>query len=71
MDVGFFSMNTGFCARIHVVTKAIEERGSASLWLGDHSHNPTSRATPSPTGGDVDSTRAPLDGLASTVAAVA
>ena len=32
---------------------AVEERGFDSLWVAEHSHIPTSRATPFPGGGDL------------------
>ena len=40
---------------IDVVTlaRAVEERGFASLFVPEHTHIPTSRLTPPPTGGDV------------------
>lgn len=53
MDVGFFSMNTDFGVRIDVMARALEERGFASLWVGEHSHIPVSRATPYPPGGEL------------------
>lgn len=53
MDVGFFSMNTDFGVRIDVMARALEERGFASLWVGEHSHIPISRATPYPAGGEL------------------
>ena len=53
MDVGFFSMNTDFGVRIDVMARALEERGFASLWVGEHSHIPVSRATPYPAGGEL------------------
>jgi probable F420-dependent oxidoreductase len=31
-----------------------EQRGFSSLWFPEHTHIPTSRATPAPTGGDLD-----------------
>lgn len=33
--------------------RELEERGFDSLWFGEHSHIPTSRATPYPTGGQM------------------
>ncbi len=53
MDVGFFSMNTDFGVRVDVMARALEERGFASLWVGEHSHIPASRATAYPAGGDL------------------
>ncbi|MFN0029625.1 MAG: LLM class F420-dependent oxidoreductase [Acidimicrobiales bacterium] len=53
MDVGFFSMNTDFGVRVDVMARALEERGFSSLWVGEHSHIPVSRATAYPAGGDL------------------
>ncbi len=53
MDVGFFSMNTDFGVRVEVMARALEERGFASLWVGEHSHIPVSRATAYPAGGEL------------------
>ena len=53
MEIGFFSMNTDFGVRPDVTAKALEERGFASLWVGEHSHIPASRATPYPAGGEL------------------
>ena len=36
-----------------VLAKALEERGFESLWYGEHSHIPCSRATPYPAGGEM------------------
>jgi probable F420-dependent oxidoreductase len=53
MDLGFFSMNTDLGLPPHVVAPELEQRGFASFWVGEHSHIPSSRATPYPAGGDL------------------
>jgi len=53
MKLGFFSMNTDFGVGPAEIAVALEERGFHSLWVGEHSHIPTSRATPYPAGGDL------------------
>ncbi len=51
MELGFSSMNTPDEVRPDVLAKALEDRGFTSLFYGEHSHIPASRATPYPTGG--------------------
>lgn len=53
MRLGFTSMNTPEDLPTGVVAKALEDRGFDSLWIGEHSHIPVSRATPYPAGGDL------------------
>lgn len=53
MEIGFFSMNTDFGVGTVELARALEERGYASLWVGEHSHIPTSRRTAYPAGGDL------------------
>ena len=53
MKIGFFSMNTDFGVRTVDLARALEERGFASLWVGEHSHIPSSRRTAYPAGGDL------------------
>ena len=53
MELGFFSMNTDFGLRADVLATALESRGFASLWVGEHSHIPVDRATPYPAGGEL------------------
>jgi probable F420-dependent oxidoreductase len=53
MNLGFVSMNTPEEVPIDVLARGLEERGFESLWVGEHSHIPTSRVTPYPVGGDL------------------
>ncbi|MEA3216768.1 MAG: hypothetical protein QOJ19_2924 [Acidimicrobiia bacterium] len=53
MQLGFFAMNTDFAIRPEVIAPALEERGFASMWVGEHSHIPASRRTPYPAGGEL------------------
>jgi probable F420-dependent oxidoreductase len=52
------------------LAQAVEERGLDSLWLPEHTHIPTSRATPHPSGGELpDKYRRSLDPLVALAAA--
>jgi probable F420-dependent oxidoreductase len=51
MELGFSSMNTPDEVRPDILARALEDRGFTSLFYGEHSHIPASRATPYPTGG--------------------
>jgi probable F420-dependent oxidoreductase len=53
MELGFSSMNTPDEVRPDVLARALEDRGFTSLFYGEHSHIPASRATPYPTGGQM------------------
>ncbi len=53
MHLAFSSMNTLNDPPPMVLAKALEDRGFESLWYGEHSHIPCSRATPYPPGGDM------------------
>ena len=53
MELAFTSMNTPEGVRVDVLAKALEERGYSALFIGEHSHIPTSRGTPYPAGGDM------------------
>jgi probable F420-dependent oxidoreductase len=53
MDIGVFSYNDDFVMRPVELAQALEERGFESLWFGEHTHIPASRATPYPLGGDL------------------
>jgi probable F420-dependent oxidoreductase len=46
-------MNTPEDLRPDVLALALEDRGYTSLFIGEHSHIPTSRRTPYPSGGDM------------------
>ena len=53
MHLAFSSMNTLNDPHPAELAKALEERGFESLWYGEHSHIPCSRATPYPPGGEM------------------
>lgn len=53
MRLGFTSMNTPEDVRADRLAIELEQRGYDSLWIGEHSHIPASRATPYPAGGDL------------------
>lgn len=55
MELGFSTMNTPEEVRPDVLARALEERGYASLFIGEHSHIPASRKTPYPAGGEMPS----------------
>lgn len=53
MKLGYASMNTPADLSADVLAKALEDRGYDSLFIGEHSHIPTSRRTPYPAGGEL------------------
>lgn len=53
MHLGFSSMNTTIDPNPGVLAKTLEEAGFESLWYGEHSHIPMSRATAYPPGGEL------------------
>lgn len=53
MHIAFSSMNTPNDPHPAELAKALEDRGFESLWYGEHSHIPCSRATPYPPGGEM------------------
>jgi probable F420-dependent oxidoreductase len=53
MRLGFSSMNTSDELRPDQLGRELEDRGYDSLWYGEHSHIPTSRLTPYPSGGEM------------------
>ncbi|MFL6204235.1 MAG: TIGR03619 family F420-dependent LLM class oxidoreductase [Acidimicrobiales bacterium] len=53
MQLAFTTMNTPEDVPPDVLGRALEDRGFAALWIGEHSHIPTSRTTPYPAGGDL------------------
>ena len=53
MHLAFSSMNTPGDPHPAQLARALEERGFESLWYGEHSHIPRSRATPYPPGGEL------------------
>jgi probable F420-dependent oxidoreductase len=73
MELGFSTMNTPDEVRPDVLARALETRGYRSYFIGEHSHIPTSRRTPYPSGGEMpDSYRRMMDPFVSlTIAAQA
>ncbi len=73
MELGFTTMNTPQDVRPDVLARALEARGYASLFIGEHSHIPASRRTAYPTGGEMpDQYRRMMDPFVSlTMAALA
>ena len=53
MKVGYTTMNTPADIGPPVLGPLLESAGFDSIWIGEHSHIPVSRATPYPTGGDM------------------
>ena len=53
MKIGYTTMNTPADIAPRVLGPMLEDAGFDSIWIGEHSHIPVSRATPYPTGGDM------------------
>jgi probable F420-dependent oxidoreductase len=53
MKIGYTTMNTPADIAPRVLGPMLEDAGFESIWIGEHSHIPVSRATPYPTGGDM------------------
>jgi probable F420-dependent oxidoreductase len=53
MELGFNAMNNVTDLAPDVLGRELEARGYESLWIGEHTHIPVSRATPYPAGGDL------------------
>lgn len=53
MEFGYLSLNTLEGIRPDDLARELEARGFDSVWMPEHSHIPTSRATPYPAGGDL------------------
>ena len=53
MEFGYLSVNTIEGIRPDDLARELESRGFDSVWMPEHSHIPTSRATPYPAGGDL------------------
>jgi len=53
MKFGIAIFPTDYAISMAELAPAVEERGFESLWVAEHSHIPTSRATPYPAGGDL------------------
>jgi probable F420-dependent oxidoreductase len=53
MKIGYTTMNTPADIAPRVLGPMLEDSGFDSIWIGEHSHIPVSRATPYPTGGDM------------------
>lgn len=72
MELGFSTMNTPEDVRPDVLARALEARGYTSLFIGEHSHIPTSRRTPYPSGGPMpDQYRRMMDPFVSLASAAA
>lgn len=73
MRVGAFYFPTDYGINIAELAKALEDRGFESLFVPEHTHIPTSRKTPFPTGGELPKryshTHDPFVGLAFAAAA--
>lgn len=53
MRFGYLTLNTIEGIRPDDLARELEARGFDSIWVPEHSHIPTSRATPYPAGGDL------------------
>lgn len=53
MKIGLASPNSDYGIAPGEVARDLEERGYDSLWVGEHSHIPTSRETPHPSGAEL------------------
>jgi len=53
MDIGLSIFATDYAIRIDELAREAEARGFESLWVPEHTHIPTSRATPFPAGGEL------------------
>ncbi|MCU1343779.1 MAG: hypothetical protein JWL70_45 [Acidimicrobiia bacterium] len=53
MKLGFSTMNTPEDVPPAEMARELEARGFDSFWIGEHSHIPTSRKTPYPSGGEM------------------
>jgi len=56
MKFGYLSSNTAEGIRPDTLARELEERGFNSVWMPEHSHIPTGRATPYPAGGELPDT---------------
>lgn len=72
MKLGFSAMNTLEDLAPTRLGRELEDRGFDSLWFGEHSHIPVSRATPYPAGGEMpDQYRRMMDPFLSLLLAAA
>lgn len=53
MKFGYVSMNSASGIRPATLARELEDRGFDSLWVPEHTHIPTSRVSPFPSGGDL------------------
>lgn len=53
MKIGYTTMNTPADIAPRLLGPLLESAGFDSIWIGEHSHIPVSRATPYPTGGEM------------------
>src|SRR5688500_17016949 len=72
LELGFTYMNTPVDLGTGELARALEDRAFTPLWIGEHSHIPTSRQTPSPAGGEMpEPYRLMMDPFLSLLAAAA
>ena len=55
MKIGYVAMNSEVGIRPARLAVELEQRGFDSMWVPEHSHIPTSRRSPSPSGGELPS----------------
>ncbi len=53
MKIGVYFFSTAYAMPIDELARALEERGFSALFLPEHTHIPTSRRSPWPTGGEL------------------
>src|SRR5260370_25670591 len=53
MEIGVFYFPTDYGINIGELARALEERGFESLFVPEHTHIPTSRKSPFPSGGEL------------------
>jgi len=53
VKIGLASPNSDYGVAPMEMARDLEQRGYASLWVGEHSHIPASRETPHPSGGEL------------------
>ena len=53
MHAGIFLPTTDFALPPHEVARECEARGFESFWVPEHTHNPKSRRSPFPGGGEL------------------
>jgi probable F420-dependent oxidoreductase len=72
MDLGVTIFQTDQTMPVTDLARAVEDRGFESLWVAEHTHIPSSRATPYPQGGELpEEYRRTLDPFVALAAAAA